>query len=479
MTDSQTRSGSAPDGDLRPGGRPPVSPRPDEARNRYAAVWRWHFYAGLYTAPFLVVLALTGLMMLFGDELERWQFPELTRTEGASDVVPHQNRLESALAAMPESTFVRYEPGHLPGDSTRVSVLVAGEPHTVFVDGESGRVLGEVADLRRLPFLAEKIHGTLLVGDIGDRLIELAAGFGILLLVSGVYLWLPRSGKWRSGFALGAPTSRLKVRNAHKLIGLLLAPALFCYLVSGLAWTGIWGERLVQAWNSFPAEKWGPGGGGHNHEALNGESRKVVPWNLEKSPLPASDGHPGAGGSSSPVAQTLDQTIAIGRTNGIGARYFVGVPASRDDIWTVAQTAIGGQVTDPRQELTLHIDRKTGHVVGRAGWSEYALGAKAMAAGTPLHMGKLGPWNRALAAAVCCSVLLLAVTGPLVWWLRRPARAGRLGAPAAPARVPRAVLLATALLSLALPLVALALAVVALLDWAVLRRLPGLRATLD
>ena len=98
----------------------PASVAPtDRARNRYAAVWRWHFYAGLYTAPFLVVLALTGLMMLFGDELERWQFPELTRTEGASDVVPRQTRRESALAAMPESAFVRYEPGHRPGDSTR------------------------------------------------------------------------------------------------------------------------------------------------------------------------------------------------------------------------------------------------------------------------------------------------------------------------------------------------------------------------
>lgn len=31
----------------------------------YAAVWRWHFYAGLYVIPFLVVLAVTGLIMLW------------------------------------------------------------------------------------------------------------------------------------------------------------------------------------------------------------------------------------------------------------------------------------------------------------------------------------------------------------------------------------------------------------------------------
>jgi uncharacterized iron-regulated membrane protein len=94
-------------------------------------------------------------------------------------------------------------------------------------------------------------------------------------------------------------------------------------------------------------------------------------------------------------------------------------------------------------------------------------------------MGRLGPWNRALAAAVCGSVILLAVTGPLLWWLRRPSRARRLGAPPAPARIPRAVGLATLLLSLAFPLVALTLALIALLDWAVMRRFPALRATLD
>ena len=32
----------------------------------YRAVWRWHFYAGLYVIPFLLMLAVTGFfMMLF------------------------------------------------------------------------------------------------------------------------------------------------------------------------------------------------------------------------------------------------------------------------------------------------------------------------------------------------------------------------------------------------------------------------------
>ena len=31
----------------------------------YRAVWRWHFYAGLIVVPFLAILAVSGLVILF------------------------------------------------------------------------------------------------------------------------------------------------------------------------------------------------------------------------------------------------------------------------------------------------------------------------------------------------------------------------------------------------------------------------------
>ncbi|KAB0545250.1 PepSY domain-containing protein, partial [Pseudomonas argentinensis] len=44
--------------------RPPMGaqatqPSPAAAAS-YRMLWRWHFYAGLFVAPFLVVLAITG-----------------------------------------------------------------------------------------------------------------------------------------------------------------------------------------------------------------------------------------------------------------------------------------------------------------------------------------------------------------------------------------------------------------------------------
>ena len=446
----------------------------DEARKAaYAAVWRWHFYAGLYVAPFLVMAALTGLVMLFERAVEHWQHPEMTRS-GEAGRVSHQARLDAARSAVPGATLVLYQPGREVGEPTRVSVDRAGAPGTIYVDEGTGRVLGFVPDSRRIDRIANRIHATLLLGDLGDRLIEIAAGLGILLLASGLYLWIPRAGPLRSAFGIGPGGPRIVWRDAHKLVGFLLAPVLLFYLVSGLAWTGVWGGRLVQAWSTFPAAKRAPGAdGGHQHVALNADSSKRVPWGLEQTPLPAS--------SSGSHARdlTLDEAIAIAQRSGIGPRFWAGVPEGRADVWTVAQTTMAGDIVDPRDELTLHLDRRTGAILARVAWSDYGLGARAMAAGIPLHMGYLGPWNKLASAAVCGLVLLLAVSGPVTWWLRRPARSLRLAAPPAPVRVPALAWVLLVTMSLAFPLVALVLLLVALADRLVVRRLPALRALLD
>ena len=50
-----------------------------QVKSRYFMVWRWHFYAGLYVIPFMIMLSLTGLVMLFDDEIESIRYhDELT-----------------------------------------------------------------------------------------------------------------------------------------------------------------------------------------------------------------------------------------------------------------------------------------------------------------------------------------------------------------------------------------------------------------
>ena len=48
----------------------------------YRAVWRWHFFAGLWIVPLLIVLTLSGAIYLFDREIDgRWN-------RGIQTVVP-------------------------------------------------------------------------------------------------------------------------------------------------------------------------------------------------------------------------------------------------------------------------------------------------------------------------------------------------------------------------------------------------------
>lgn len=441
----------------------------------YALVWRWHFYAGLFVVPFFVMLSLTGLVILAKGPIERWQYGPLVAPASAPPV-SHEARLRAAEDAMPGVAFLRYEPGRA-GDVTRVFFERGIDQFVVFVDPATATVRGVVDNAASVPAIADTMHGTFLVGAAGDRLIEIAAGFGVLLLVSGLYLWFPGLSRLLTTFRIRRHPRRVLWRDLHALIGVLLAPVLLFYLVSGLAWAGVWGEWFVQAWNTFPAAKAAPGGGEHVHEALNGHGPKVVPWNLEQTPLPVSYSPPDGHQERLP----LDAAIRTAQTLGIGPHFWVGAPVDVDGVWTIAQTVMAANITDPHDERTVHIDQYSGAVLGVVDWDDYGLGAKSMALGIPLHMGYLGPWNVAAAAATCVAVISLAITGVAMWWARRPARAGGLAAPPVlpETRVPVVTWVTLAVLAVGMPLFGAALLALFLADALILRHAPGLRTRLN
>ena len=75
----------------------------------YRAVWRWHFYAGMFCIPFIIVLASSGSIYLFKPQIESWidhHFDTLVikgRPASAAD------QIRAALAAIPGSTLNAYE----------------------------------------------------------------------------------------------------------------------------------------------------------------------------------------------------------------------------------------------------------------------------------------------------------------------------------------------------------------------------------
>ena len=213
----------------------------------YRTFWRWHFYAGLFVLPFIIVLSITGSIYLFKPQIDRWEeraFLDL----GTAGAVSPDAQLAAAVAATPDLRFDGYRLPREPGDAAMIAFgLPDGDQRQVFVSPQ-GKVLGSLDRDERISDTVARIHGSLLLGEWGDRLVELAASWTIVMILTGVYMWWPRPMQ-----AAGTLWPRLTLRgrpllkDLHRVAGFWIAGLVLVMLASGLPWAGTWGSAFKWA----------------------------------------------------------------------------------------------------------------------------------------------------------------------------------------------------------------------------------------
>ena len=416
-------------------------PEPDantgvaQSKSSYNRLWRWHLLAGLYVVPFMLVLSLTGIiMMLYKPVIEPLFYSDLIRVSPTANQarISWQQQLDLVQQAYPDGVVKQLLLPVDATDSVRILVKLSGENQQVFVDPYRGEILGSVNKDATLYALADDIHGTLLLGAFGDGLIELAAALTLILLATGLMMWWARR-KRQPGYLL-KPNSTLKgrmsLREWHTLSGFYLTIVLGLFVVSGLSWTGIWGAKMVQAWNSFPDGVFsGIPLSDQRHASLNPGVEEQVPWNLEQTLMPASGSMAGKPGIPQDTPVNADSVIRYAQDNGM-TRFRLNLPTTPEGVYTAIAATMSGDIADPYADRALHIDQYTGKVLGDVGYEDYSLFSKAMAIGIPLHMGLWGKSNLVINVLLCLGIIFVSVAGVVMWWLRKPANSKfRLGAP--------------------------------------------------
>ncbi|WP_034343008.1 PepSY-associated TM helix domain-containing protein [Deinococcus misasensis] len=456
-----------------------MTPHPQPQTRWYTLIWRWHFYAGVYVVPFMLMLALTGLVILFQPQIEHLQYKNLLSVAPQGQESTPEQQLRTVQQTYPKAEITRYKAPTGPETSAQFSLQQDGTDQTVYVNPYTTQVLGTVTDEDRIGSIATTIHGTFLLGDLGDRLIEIAAGLGVVLLITGLYLWWPRkNGIYGTLKVRKNLKGRQLWRDLHAVGGFWVGGTLLFFLISGMAWTGIWGGKYVQAWNTFPSNMWNEvPTSTQTLSTLNKPGEKIVPWNLEQTSLPQSGSQAGKAGL--PPKVTLSGVITYTRSRGLSS-FWVAFPDGPKGVWTVSASTMSGDLTDARKDTTLHIDQYTGRILADIGWKDYSLGARGMAAGIALHEGKYGVWNQVLGALSCLLIVLVSLSGFVMWWQRRPAGGFRLAAPPVPQHLPawKGAVALMLVMGVLFPLVGLTLLMVFLVDFLLVQRIPALKRLL-
>ncbi|MBD8869911.1 PepSY-associated TM helix domain-containing protein [Nocardioides donggukensis] len=447
----------------------------------FRAFWRWHFYAAFLVVPVLLVLATTGLIYLFRFQLEPLMHADLLRVDQPADVditQPYAVQQAAVERELPDSTVVAMtEPGG-PDESTRFSVVRAdGSGHDVYVDPWRADVLGSLDPDTTLSGTAVRLHADLMSGVWGDRLIELAACWAIVMALTGYFLFFKGRAARRRSRAPGA-----RLRSRHAAVGSVVGLGLLLLLVSGLPWTGFWGAQAQQLATDRGGSLWSTDPGAISDptstldESLPHSHAREVPWGMGKSEVPGGRGSASGESAGDGSRANVDTAVAVADREGLRHPVTVALPEADDGVFSV----IGYAFDAPSQERTVHVDRFGGDVVSSYGFSDYPVLAKVVSQGIGLHEGRsLGLWSFWGAALMCVAVITSCVSGLTMWWRRRPA--GSVGAPRGrmPVRSSPVLLGGLVVLGVLLPFFGLSLALVLALDLLVVRRVPWLSERLN
>ena len=425
--------------------------RSSQASALYRNLWRWHFYAGLFVIPFIIMLSLTGAVYLFKPQIENFE-ERGYRNLPVADAVAPSAQVQAALGAFPGARFDNYRLPENAGDAALVHLgLVDGSAmRDVFVSPE-GQVLGSLDPDWRIAELMSRIHGSLLIGEAGSWLVELAASWAIVMIITGLYLWWPKGKQGGRGLAGTVwPRRRTMLRDLHAVTGFWVAGLALVLLVSGLPWANVWGEafKTVRAQAGWVQGKqdWKTGGGGHaehDHAAMMAAQEAGMP------------------------TTTINAIVAKARAERLAFPVTVSPPGEKM-VWTVKSNTQNRPL-----RATLTYDLSDGRLLSRETFAERHPIDRAVGYGIAWHEGHLFGWlNQLIGLATAIALITMAVTGFLMWRRRKPY--GVLGAPsisANPARL-RGVVAIMLVLAALLPLLAASLLLVWLLDRFVLPRLP-------
>ena len=424
----------------------------------YRRVWRWHFYAGLFVLPFILVLSVTGAIYLFKPQLDRWEERAWLHLPQAGAVSADQ-QVEAALAAFPGAQFQHYRLPREMGDAAMIQLGTAGGVQREVYVSPAGKVLGTLDPEARLSAVLARFHGSLMLGKAGDWLVELAASWTIVLIVSGLFLWRPRGGKAGHFLPRLRLAGRPKWKDLHRTVGLWCAGFVLVLLASGLPWAGVWGSAFKAVRTELGLiqgpQNWkigaddghgGHGGGGVDHAAMGHAMPPAPPQPEGALPIHVFVTMADAEGLALPVLVLPPH-----------APQKFGPPTGA--VWTAKSEAQNRTLNE-----TVTYDPMTGAELSRSTFADKHPIDRAVNYGIAWHEGQLfGLANQLIGVATALALIFVAVAGTVMWLKRRPQ--GALGAPEAVPLGRRWGLFAViAVLAALLPLFAVSLAAVMLVD---------------
>lgn len=386
-------------------------------------LWKWHFIAGLISLPFVLVLSVTGVIYLFNPKVEKEVKNNIQNIAEKDEVkVPFQQQWELAIQHMKTkpSTMV------LPINGKESTEFYSGRfshKKSLFVNPYTNEVLGKFSSKDTWMYSIRKLHGELLGGKVGTKIIELIASWMIVLIITGLYIWWPFKRGIKGVFIIRYKEGkRILLRDLHAVLGFWVSGLLLLTLAGGLPWTDVFGGNF----------KW-------VQKVTNTGYPKT--WN-------------GRGLSSTITNKplTLDKMVFIARQQNLEGIVSLGLPKS-----TKSTFSVSNKTNNLESQKMLHFDQYSGKLIKAHDWSDIGVLMRGIIWVMAFHQGQFGAWNWWLMFGVAVALTLMSIGAILSYILRK--QKGSLGIPKVKKdfKIGTVVIICLVMLAVLLPLFGLSL----------------------
>ncbi|NWA29253.1 PepSY domain-containing protein [Pseudomonas gingeri] len=219
---------------------------------------RWsfvHTWASLICTLFLLMLALTGLPLIFHHEIDHLlgdtaEVPTLPADTPRLDL---QQLVRAAEAHRPGEVmqYFGWDEDEPNGVTTIMAKTAGTEPnssHTFMLDARSGQALELPSANGGLMMVMLRLHVDLFAGLPGKLLLAFMGVLFVLAIISGVVLYLPFMRRLKFASVRREKSTRLRWLDLHNLIGIVTLT--WCLVVGITGVISACADLLIAAWRT-------------------------------------------------------------------------------------------------------------------------------------------------------------------------------------------------------------------------------------
>jgi uncharacterized iron-regulated membrane protein len=420
-----------------------------------------HLTAGVLAGLVVFVMSATGVALTYEKQILEWadsNFRSAPRAEGTKRLTPSE-LVGAARRFRPEFEAS----GVTLRAAADAPASVSAGREQLYLDAYTGQMLGEPnpGGTRAFMTAMRSWHRWLSVEGPSRTTARAVTGWSnmlfLLLVMSGMYLWLPRVWNRTSVAAVAFfkrsyGTSKARDFNWHNVIGIWCAVPLFIVVLSAVPISFPWASDLVyRAVGEEPPARGGEGGrgregsagpaaggGAERREGAAGEAAQGVRGGREQ--RIAREGAPGGRGERPEPARYDGWDVAAAQVAASvpGWRTLTIRREGREQVAVAIDRGTGGQ---PQLRSTATFDRE-GRLVATETFSDQSLGRRIRSVMRFAHTGEvLGLTGQTVAGLVSAGAMVMVWTGlALSWrrfcaWITRTSRA-RISSPVVVASTP-------------------------------------------